>query len=133
MEVVVRHRPAGALEIGADALSRPLVEDQLLAEGLGQHVFGEIVAGGAQAAGGDDDVGPLFGQSHRLLGPLEVVPHHGVPEDIQPQLAQPLGEHLGVGVGDVAQQQLGADGQNFNGMRHRKDLLIVVNRLVGLL
>ena len=85
-----------------------VLEDEPLPEGLADGLFGEVVVGGAQAAGGDDDVGPLFGQSHRLLGPLEVVPHHGVPKDVQPQLAQPLGEHLGVGVGDVAQEQLGA-------------------------
>ena len=133
LKVVVRHGPAGALEIGADALGRPLVKDQLLPEGLGQYVFGEVVAGGAQAAGGDNDICPLFGQSHRLLGPLEIVPHNGVPEDVQAQLAQPLREHLGVGIGDVAQQQLSAHRQNFNGMRHRKDLLFAVNRLMGLL
>ncbi len=107
LEVVVRHGPADTIKIGADALRRTLVKDQLLAKGLGQHVFGQIVAGGPQASGGDDDVRPLFGQGHRFLGPLEVIPHHGVPKDVQPQLAQPLGQHLGVSVGDISQKQLG--------------------------
>ena len=130
LKVVVGHRPAGALEIGADPLRRTLVKDQLLAKGLSQHIFREVVAGGAQAAGGDDDIRPPLGQGHRLLRPLEIVPHHGVPVDVQPQLAQPLGEHLGIGVGDVAQEQLGAYRQDFNCMRHKKDLQVYVMVLI---
>ena len=122
LEVVLRHGAAGAGEVAGDAVGGPLVKDQLFPKSLGQHVFGQVVAGGAQAAGGDDDVGPLFGDGHGLLGPLGVVPHHGVVVDVQPQLAQTLGQHLGVRVGDVAQQQLGAHGQDFNGVRHGKDL-----------
>ena len=41
------------------------------------------------------------------LSPLEVITHHGVPKDVQPQLAQPLGQHLGISVGDISQKQLG--------------------------
>ena len=120
LHVVLRHGPANAGKVGADALGRSLVKHQLLAEGLSQDVFGQIVAGGAQAAGGDDDVRPPLGHVHRLADPLGVVPHHGVVIDVQPQGAQPLGEGLGVGVGDVAQQKLGAHRQDLHGMRHNK-------------
>ena len=98
--------------------------DQLLSKSPGQDVFGQIVAGGAQAAGGDDHVGPLFGNGHRVPGPLGVIPHHGVPIYVQAQLAEPLGENLGVQIGDAAQKQFGADGQNFNGVGHEKTLLL---------
>ena len=30
-----------------------------------------------------------------------------LPKDVQPQLAQPLGQHLGISVGDISQKQLG--------------------------
>ena len=101
---------------------RVLIPVQLFPKGLRQHVLGQVVAGRAQAAGGDDNVRPLLGDGHRLPGPLGVVPHHCVPIHIQPQGAETLGEHLSVGVGDAAQQQLGAHRQDFHFMRQRKDL-----------
>ena len=54
------------------------VRHQLKAEGLGQDLLCEIVAGGAQAPGGDDDVRPLLGSLHALSQPLGIVPHHRV-------------------------------------------------------
>ena len=117
---ILRDGPACADKVAADALGRSLVEHQLFAESLGQDVFRQVVAGGAQAAGGDDDVRPPLGHVHRLADPLGVVPHHGVVIDVQSQGAQSLGEGLGVGVGDVAQQKLGAHRQDLHGMRHNK-------------
>ena len=92
--------------------------NQFLAEGLGDGHLGQVVAGGPQAAGGDEDIRPVAGDVHRLADPLRVVPHHGVIVDVDPQLGQPLGDHLGVGVGDVPQQQLGAHGDEFSGVAH---------------
>ena len=122
LEVVVRHGTAGVepLEVIPDPLGGRLVIHQLLAKALGQHVLGQVVAGGSQAAGGDDDVGPALGHLHRRLQPLGIVPHHDVVVHVDAQGAQPLGEHLGVGVGDVAQEQFGAYCDEFCGMRHNK-------------
>lgn len=105
--VVLRHGAAGVepLKVGLDAAGGGRVEHQLFAEALGQHVFGQIVAGGAQAAGGNENVRPAFGQLHRGTQPLGVVAHHRVVVDVDAQGRQALGEHLGVGVGDVAQQR----------------------------
>ena len=122
LKVVFRQGASGAPGVVLDALQRFLVIDQLFPKNLGQDVFGQVVTGGAQAAGGDDDIGPAPGQLHRLPGPLGVVPHHGVPVDVQAQGAEPLGEDLGVQVDDVAQQQLSAHGQDLYSMRHEKDL-----------
>ena len=68
--VVLRHGAAGVepLKVGLDAAGGGRVEHQLFAEALGQHVFGQIVAGGAQAAGGNKNVRPAFGQLHRGPG-----------------------------------------------------------------
>ena len=120
LKVVFRQGASGAPGVVLDALQRFLVIDQLFPKNLGQDVFGQVVTGGAQAAGGDDDIGPAPGQLHRLPGPLGVVPHHGVPKHVQTQGGQPLGEHLSVGVGDAAQQQLGANRQDLDLMRHKK-------------
>ena len=120
LEVVFRQGTSGDPGIVLDTLQRFLVIDQLFPKRLGQDVFGQVVTGGAQAAGGDDDVGPAPGQFHRLPGALGVVPHHRVPKHVQTQGGQPLGEHLCVGVGDAAQQQLGANRQDLDLMRHKK-------------
>ena len=124
LEVVLGHGPAGVelLKIGTDALGRRLVKDQLFAEGGGQYVLGQIVTGGAQAAGGDEDVGPPLGNLHRGAQPLRVVAHHRVVEDVDADAAESLGDHLGVGVGDVAEEQLGAHGDEFGCVGHDKSL-----------
>ena len=101
---------------------RGLVKLQGEAEGVGQGLFGEVVAGGAQAASGDEDVGAALGDVHSGAEAFGVVPHHGVIVDVDAQGGQALGDHLGVGVGDAAQQQLGAHGDDLSGMRHGEDL-----------
>ena len=85
LKIVLRQRAAGGLAIGLDALQRFLIIDQLLAESLGQYIFGQVITGGTQAAGGDDNIRPLPSQFHRLLGALGIISHHSVPVDIEPQ------------------------------------------------
>ena len=94
------------------------MELQRDAEGFADGLLGEIVVGGAEAAGGDDDVGPPLGDGQGVLQPLGVVPHHGVVVDVDSQGAEPLGEHLGVRIGDVAQEQLGTHGDQFRIVAH---------------
>ena len=64
------------------------------------------------------NVRPLAGNVHCLADPLRVVPHHGVIVDVDPQLGQSLGDHLGIGVGNVAQEKLRAHGDEFSGVAH---------------
>ena len=87
LQIVVRHGPFRLGKVGADALRRGLVKDELFTKRLGQHVLSQVVAGGAQPAGGDDDIRPLLGDSHRLPGPLRIVAHYCVVVDVKPQLA----------------------------------------------
>ena len=94
--------------------------DQGPAEAFGQHVFGQVVARGAEPAGGDEDVGPAAGDLHSGPQALRIVAHYGVVIDVDPQGGQPLGEHLRVGVGDVAEQKLGTDGDQFSGVGQNK-------------
>ena len=48
LKIVLRHGPPGAGKIIPDALGRGLVEHQLLSKRLGQHVFRQVITGGAQ-------------------------------------------------------------------------------------
>ena len=119
LEVVLRHLPAGVDpgEVVPDALGGAGVKGQLPVEAVRQHVFGQVVAGGAEAAGGDNQVSPALGDLHRRPQPLGVIPHHGVIVDVDAQGGHFPGDHLGVGVGDAAQQQLGAYGDELGGVR----------------
>ena len=102
--IVVRHGAVGVqiLEIGLNPLGGGGVKHQLFAKALGQHRFGQVIAGGPQPAGGEDDVGTGTGQLHGGAQPLRVIAHHRVIVDVDAQGAEPLRQHLGVGVGDVA-------------------------------
>ena len=75
----------------------------------GHRLFAQIVIGGAQAPGGNHNVVVGEGDLQRLLEALGIVPHHRRPVDVDPQFRQPLGDHLGIGVHNVPQQNLGAD------------------------
>ena len=116
--VVGRHLPADFLEEGPAAGLGLRVMDQLFSKARGQYIFRQVVAGGAQPPRGDNQVGPGFGQFHRRPQPPGVVPHHGVVIDVDPQGGEPLGEHLCVGIGDVAEEQLGAHGDELRSMGH---------------
>ena len=116
--VVLGDGPAHGGEAVPDALGARLMVKELPAKGLGQGDLGQVIAGGAEAAGGDENIRPFFGDVHRLPHPVGVVPHDGVVKDVDAQLGKALGDHLRVGVGDVAQQQLCPDGNEFCGVAH---------------
>ncbi len=99
--------------VGGEAAAGPdvLVQAPLLrlvyhegqAEAIRQHLLGQIVAGGAEAAGGDDNVGAGFGDLHARPQALGVIAHDSVVLDVDADFGKPLGDVAGVGVGDVAQ------------------------------
>ena len=80
------------------------MKDQGFLKGGADGLLGEVVVGGAQAAGGDEDVRPAAGNVQRLPETAGVVAHDGVPEDVDPQGGEALAQYLGVGVGDVAKE-----------------------------
>ena len=108
LKIVFRYLPTGFGEVVPDGVGALGVEHQRPAEGFGQHLLGQVVAGGPQAAGGDDDVRPAPGQLHRRPEPLGVVPYHGVVIDIDAHGGQFPAQVPGIGIEDVAQQQFGA-------------------------
>ena len=117
LDIVLRHLHMDILfKKGPNILQNVRMQHQGLAEGLTDGLLGQVVVGGAKTAGGDDDIRPLPGDVQRFLQPPGVVPHHGVPEDIDPQARQGFGQLLGVGVGDVAEEQLGAHGDDLCGV-----------------
>ena len=117
LEVVGGHLHVDVfLEKDFQVVKNVLVQYQGLAEGFADSLLGQVVIGGAQAAGGDDDVGPLPGDVQSVFQALGVVAHDGVPEDVDADGGQGLGDVPGVGVDDVAEEQLRAHGDDFGSM-----------------
>ena len=101
--VVLRH--GAVFEMGFDPLQRRLVERLLFAKSRRNGLLGQVIRRGAQAPGGDDDLRPRLGNAQHGLEPLGVVAAHRLEVHVDPQLRQPLGDHGGVGVHRLAQQQ----------------------------
>ena len=88
------------------------------AEHAGHRLLGHVVIGGAQAAGEHQQVAAGPGSLHRRPQTLGVVPHGGVVQHVDPDRGQQLRQKLRVGVGNIAQKQLGAHGNNFRLVGH---------------
>ena len=78
--------------------------DHLPPETGGDGLLREIVIGGAEAAGGDDDIHPLLCDVQRLRQPFRVVPYDGMIQHIDADGGKALREELCVRVGDAAEQ-----------------------------
>ena len=90
-----------------------LVADQLDAHDVGDGLAGDVVLGRPQAAADDDPVAAGQGGAKGQRDPLVVVPHRLVEVRRDPGRGQAVAQPGRVGVGDLAQQELGA---------HRHDL-----------
>ena len=122
--VVLRHLPVERFPVKGPQIFHHIgMAFQRQAEHLADSLLGEIVIGGAEAAGGDDDIRPLPGDLQRLPETDGVVTHHGVPVNADAQCAQFPGQELCVAVGDVAQQDLGAHGDDLCFVCHVKSSL----------
>ena len=84
------------------------MEGQGPASHPGYGLFGQVVAGGAQPPGGDEDVAAAESLLNRLFQPAGVVPYSGAVEHVNADGGQFSGHNSGVGVHRVAQQQLGS-------------------------
>ena len=109
---IVRRKLLSAADVLVERgfLLRALHERQ--AEGLGEDLLGQIVAGGAEAAGGDDHIGSLPGNGHAVAQTLRIIPHHGMIAHVHPDLREHFGDIAGVGIRDMPEQQFRPDGED---------------------
>ncbi len=105
--IVVAHARAKAGEKGLDLGQQLGVEGEGPAGGAGHRLAGDVVHGGAQPAGGDDQVGAEQGLLQRLGDAHLVVAHRGAEIEVDAQVPQLAGQVGGVGVVDLPQEQLG--------------------------
>ena len=108
-EIVVRQLLA-EIYIVIERVHLALVLDELHVEGTGEDLLGQVVAGRAETAGGDDDVGALARDLHAILQTLRVIADDGVIQHVDADLRQQLRHVARVGIRDVAKQQLCSHG-----------------------
>ena len=87
-------------------------------EGSSDRLGGEVVGRGAQATGGDQHTATPSRGLQLADQALAVIAHHQLAVMGNAQGGELLSDPAGVAVGDVAQQQLGADTENLS--RHRR-------------
>ncbi len=112
--VVLRHGASACREEPGDHLDDGLIAHEFDPHDVGDRLSGDVILGRTEAAADDDSVtagqrGPK-GQRHSLVvvpdGLMEMRRHAG--------RGQPVAQPRGVGVGDLAEQQLGPDGHDLD-------------------
>ena len=83
-------------------------------EGVGDALAGEVVFGGAEAAGEDDDVGAAEGDADGGGEVVAVVADDGLEGDGDAEVVEAGGEVERVGVLAMRREHLGADGDDFS-------------------
>ena len=83
--------------------------DHLPAKVLGHRLLGQVVVGGAKAAGGQNQVTAGERLPQGGFQPFWVVPHHRLMVYFDAHLGQFLRQKRRVGVDDIPQQQLGSN------------------------
>ena len=113
LDVALGEGDAAGGEEGAELPLGVGVDEHLLAEHLRDRLAGEVVLGGAEAAGHDDDVGALERALDGVGEAVEVIADGGLVVEVEADGGQAGGDPLGVGVDDFAEEDLGADGDEF--------------------
>ena len=110
--VAGRQQPAAGAGLGLDVGPhlRPL--PQRCGEGSGDRLGGEVIGGGTQPTGGDQQATAAGRGAHGGDQPLAVVAHHLLAVVGNAEGGQLLGDPAGIAINDVAQQQLGANAED---------------------
>ena len=113
LDIVGRHILAPVAEPLAQVFQLRRLHRRRFPQGGGYRFPRQVVLRGPQPAGGKDDVGAFHPLPKSVGQPGQVVPDDAYPLQPDAQGRQPAGNPAGVGVGQFAHQQLGADGNNF--------------------
>ena len=113
---VEHHSPAFQNDF-VDVLRMQPVATELEAGHGAQGVLGDVVTGRTDTARDDDDVRSPASGGEDGRDPVEVVADRDAVVGIEPDGGQPLGNDRGVGVDDLADQQLGPHGDDLGDHR----------------
>ena len=107
------------MEHRADLLDDLIVAHQLDVHHLGERCASDVVLGGPESAADDQRVGASERRSKGEHDAFVVVAHVLMEVRSDAVRRQVLAEPLGVGIGNLAEQQFGADGDDLNSHARR--------------
>ena len=126
---VQHHRPLGkqgqtaiALQPGnlpllqemAEAVQQRLIMQELQPQGLGRGGDGQVIFGGPQAPGDDDEMGAGQRLEQKFLKSGGLIPQDGEALDRQARVMEPAGRITGIKIGHPPGDQLRAGGDDFS-------------------
>jgi hypothetical protein len=111
--IVGRHRHVARGETLGEGLEESIVAVELKVKSFGEALASEVVFGGAEAAGEEDDVGAVESDADGRGEVLAVVADNGLEGYGDAEVIEARGEVEGVGVLPVRRQHLGTDGDDF--------------------
>ena len=120
--IIRRHGPATASKMLFDLFQKIVVEHQLPSRNFGDDLACQVVLRGTEPPAGDDDIRPLQRPLNDLFHPSGVVANDRLEIKINAQRSQSLRHPGGIGVDDLAEEQLGSDSNDFR-IRHWTYLL----------
>src|SRR5256886_10629995 len=117
------HGSAHPLEARLDIREELLVEHQAPLHQVGAHSLGQVVPSWSEASRGDHEAGPVQRLHDRRADRVGPIGHRRAARHLGPRGGERPAQLGGVRVDGVAQQQLGADGEDFqlhfNSWRYR--------------
>ena len=108
------HRRAATGEPGLELGRQRRVDGRRLAKRGRDRFARQVVLRRTEPAGAHDQVAPLDRPADRVGGPAEVVADGRGVQKVDPQAGQPAGQIGRIRVDDLAEQELGADGQELS-------------------
>ena len=117
-EIVLCQLAADGGEVCAQSVGDLGMKDVFAPEHGADGLLGEIIVGRAEATRGNEDVHAAARKLQCLGETCGIVADDGVIEHVDAERGELLREHLRVRVGDVAEENFGADGNEFSGMGH---------------
>jgi hypothetical protein len=119
--VALRRNPSQPPVAGDERVPQRLVEVERPVIERGDDALRDVVAGGAEAAGGDDGPGPLECRADRIADLIGPVGDRGAPHHPDADGGELPADLRAVGVHGEPEQQLGADGDDLE--IHRGEML----------
>ncbi len=110
--VLLGHREPAPAEPCANRRQNPGVLLERKVQDAGHHFPRQVVFGGSQSAGRDDEVGAAQRVTNDAREIVAIVADDGLPADVDAELVQPACEKQRIRVEAVRREQLGADGDD---------------------
>ena len=101
------------LQIAVEAGQQRLVVPERQSQGLGRRGRGQVVIGGPQAPGDDDEPGAAQRPEQKLPKPRRLIPDNSDPLHRDPGFVKPPGRVARIKIGHPPADQLGAGGDDF--------------------